>query len=94
MPSTLHRMRMTFQRLDVNSYPVTAELKSRIEEYQQLNQRWLNIVRDLESKETNENDWPKILNDLEQETRAYFQEKDVEFVDDDVWRDGLNPRYE
>lgn len=87
-------MRMTFQRLDVNSYPVTAELKSRIEEYQQLNQRWLNIVRDLESKETNENDWPKILNDLEQETRAYFQEKDVEFVDDDVWRDGLNPRYE
>ncbi|WP_017690450.1 hypothetical protein [Paenibacillus sp. PAMC 26794] len=59
-----------------------------------MNQRWLNIVRDLESKETNENDWPKILNDLEQETRAYFQEKDVEFVDDDVWRDGLNPRYE
>ncbi|MGE6575797.1 hypothetical protein ACQKFM_12800 [Paenibacillus xylanexedens] len=94
MPPTLHRMRMTFERLDITSYPVTPELKARIEEYQQLNQRWLNIVGDFESKETNENDWPKVLNDLEKESRNYFQENNVDFVDDDVWRDALNPRYE
>ncbi|WP_127547383.1 hypothetical protein [Paenibacillus amylolyticus] len=94
LPPTLQRMRMTFERLDVTSYPVTPELKARIEEYQQLNQRWLNIVGDFESKETNENDWPQILNDLEQETRNYFQENNVDFVGDDVWRDALNPRYE
>lgn len=94
LPPTLQRMRMTFERLDVTSYPVTTELKARIEEYQQLNQRWLNIVGDFESKETNENDWPQILNDLEQETRNYFQENNVDFVGDDVWRDALNPRYE
>ncbi|WP_339182289.1 hypothetical protein MHB43_05285 [Paenibacillus sp. FSL H8-0317] len=94
MPPTLHRMRMTFERLDITSYPVTPELKARIEEYQQLNQRWLNIVGDFESKETNEKDWPQILNDLEQGTQAYFSEKKVGFVDDDVWRDALNPRYE
>ncbi|SEM74304.1 hypothetical protein [Paenibacillus sp. OK076] len=94
LPPTLHRMRMTFERLDINSYPVTAELKARIEEYRQLNHRWLNIVGDFESKEINENDWPQILNDLEQVTRAYFSEKKVNFVDDDVWRDALNPRYE
>jgi len=94
MPPTLYRMRMTFERLDVTSYPVTTELKARIEEYQQLNQRWLNIVGDFESKETNENDWPQILNDLEQETRNYFQENNVDFVDDVVWRDVLSPRYE
>lgn len=94
LPPTLHRMRMTFERLDITSYPVTAELKARIKEYQQLNHRWLNIVGDFESKEINENDWPQILNDLEQVTRAYFSEKKVNFVDDDVWRDALNPRYE
>ncbi|MBY0114733.1 hypothetical protein [Paenibacillus xylanexedens] len=94
MPPTLHRMRMTFERLDITSYPVTLELKTRIEEYQQLNQRWLNIIGDFESKETNEKDWPQILNDLEQETQAYFSEKKLDFVDDDVWRDALNPRYE
>lgn len=94
MPPTLHRMRMTFERLDITSYPVTLELKTRIEEYKELNHRWLNIVGDFESKETNQNDWPKILNHLEQETRNYFQEKNVDFVDDDVWRDALNPRYE
>ncbi|PJN64927.1 hypothetical protein PAEAM_05210 [Paenibacillus sp. GM1FR] len=94
MPPTLHRIRMTFERLDITSYPVTPELKARIEEYQQLNQRWLNIVGDFESKETNENDWPKVLNDLEKESRNYFQENNVDFVDDDVWRDAFNPRYE
>ncbi|WP_340015846.1 hypothetical protein [Paenibacillus sp. FSL K6-1318] len=94
MPPTLYRMRMTFERLDITSYPVTAELKARIGEYQQLNHQWLNIVGDFESKEINENDWPQILNDLEQETRNYFQENNVDFVDDDVWRDALNPRYE
>ncbi len=94
LPPTLHRMRMTFERLDVTSYPVTTELKARIEEYQQLNHRWLNIVGDFESKETNKNDWPQILNDLEQETQNYFQENNVDFVDDDVWREALNPRYE
>lgn len=94
MPPTLHRMRMTFERLDITTYPVTPELKARIEEYQQLNQRWLNIVGDFESKETNEKDWPQILNDLEQGTQAYFSEKKVGFVDDDVCRDALNPRYE
>ncbi|UOK64506.1 hypothetical protein [Paenibacillus amylolyticus] len=94
MPLTLHRMGMTFVRLDITSYPVTAELKARIEEYQQLNERWLNIVGDFESKETNEKEWPQILNDLEQETRNYFQENNVNFVDDDVWREALNPRYE
>ncbi|WFA83192.1 hypothetical protein [Paenibacillus amylolyticus] len=94
LPPTLQRMRMTFERLDVTSYPVTAELKSRIEEYQQLNHRWLNIVGDFESKKTNENDWPQILNDLEQETRNYFHENNVDFVDDNVWREALNPRYE
>ncbi|MGE6666472.1 hypothetical protein [Paenibacillus xylanexedens] len=93
MPPTLHRIRMTFERLDITSYPVTPELKARIEEYQQLNQRWLNIVGDFESKETNENDWPKVLNDLEKKSRNYFQENNVDFVDDDVWRDALNPRY-
>ncbi|WP_413375565.1 hypothetical protein [Paenibacillus taichungensis] len=93
LPPTLHRMRMTFERLDISSYPVTAELKARIEEYQQLNHRWLNVVGDFESTEINENDWPQILNDLEQETQSYFQEKNVEFVDDDVWREALNPRY-
>lgn len=77
MPPTLHRMRMTFERLDITSYPVTPELKARIEEYQQLNHRWLNIVGDFESKETNEKDWPQILNDLEQETQAYFSEKSL-----------------
>ncbi|WP_342571964.1 hypothetical protein MKY85_04980 [Paenibacillus sp. FSL R5-0749] len=94
MPLTLHRMGMTFVRLDIAIYPVTAELKARIEEYQHLNQRWLNIVGDFESKDTNEKDWPKILNDLEQETRNYFQENNLDFVDDDVWREALNPRYE
>ncbi|GAS85091.1 unknown protein [Paenibacillus amylolyticus] len=94
MPPTLHRMRMTFERLDITSYPVTNELRARIEEYQQLNHRWLNIVGDFESQEINEKDWPQILNDLEQETRAYFSEKKVDFVDDEVWRDALNPRYE
>ncbi|WP_145146224.1 hypothetical protein [Paenibacillus xylanexedens] len=94
MPPTLHRMRMTFERLDITSYPVTPELRARIEEYQQLNHRWLNIVGDFESKEINEKDWPQILNDLEQETQAYFSEKKVDFVDDEVWRDALNPRYE
>ncbi|WP_145146222.1 hypothetical protein [Paenibacillus xylanexedens] len=94
LPPTLHRMRMTFERLDITSYPVTAELQARIGEYRQLNHRRLNIVGDFESKETNEKDWPQILNDLEQETRNYFQENNVDFVDDDVWRDALNPRYE
>ncbi|WP_433751016.1 hypothetical protein [Paenibacillus amylolyticus] len=94
MPLTLHRMGMTFVRLDVTNYPVATELKARIEEYQQLNHRWLNIVGDFESKETNENDLPQILNDLEQVTRAYFSEKKVDFVEADVWIDALNPRYE
>ncbi|MEK4109570.1 hypothetical protein MHI48_05195 [Paenibacillus sp. FSL H7-0942] len=94
MPPTLYRMRKTFERLDLTSYPVTAELKARVEEYQQLNHRWLNIVGDFESKETNEKDWPQILNDLELETRNYFQEINVDFVGDDVWRDALNPRYQ
>ena len=94
MPPTLHRMRKTFERLDITSYPVTPELKERIEEYKELNHRWLNIVGDFESKETNEKDWPQILNDLDQETQAYFIEKKLDFVDDDVWRDALNPKYE
>jgi hypothetical protein len=94
MPPTLYRMRKTFERLDITSYPVTSELKARIEEYKELNHRWTNIVGDFESKETNENDWSKILNHLEQETRNYFQEENVDFVDGDVWRDVLNPRYE
>jgi len=94
MQPTLYRMRMTFEKLEITSYPVTTELKARIKEYQQLNHRWLNIVGDFESKETNEKDWPHILNDLELETRNYFQENNVNFVDDDVWRDALNPRYE
>ncbi|WP_340400674.1 hypothetical protein [Paenibacillus sp. FSL H8-0079] len=53
MPPTLYRMRMTFERLEITSYPVTTELKARIKGYQQLNYRWLNIVGDFESKEIN-----------------------------------------
>ncbi|WP_458125423.1 hypothetical protein [Paenibacillus sp. Z3-2] len=93
-PPTLYRMRMTFERLDIVNYPVKPELKTRIKEYQQLNHRWLNVVGDFESREITENDWPQILNGLEQESRAYFQEENVDFDDDDVWRDALNPRYE
>ncbi|PZT55633.1 hypothetical protein [Paenibacillus silvae] len=92
-PRTLFRMQMTFQRLDLINYPVSADLKTRIQEYQQLNDRWLHIVGDFESKEINEKDWPQLLSDLEQETRAYFEEKKVDFVEDDIWRDALNPRY-
>ncbi|GGH72362.1 hypothetical protein GCM10008014_58650 [Paenibacillus silvae] len=92
-PSTLFRMQMTFQRLDLINYPVSADLKTRIQEYQQLNNRWLHIVGDFESKEINEKDWPQLLSDLEQETRAYFEEKKVDFVKDDIWREALNPRY-
>ncbi|WP_427181393.1 hypothetical protein [Paenibacillus sp. TC-CSREp1] len=92
-PRTLQRMQMTFQRLDLINYPVSADLKTRIQEYQQLNARWLHIVGDFESKEINEKDWPQLLSDLEQETRAYFEEKKVDFVEDDVWREALNPRY-
>lgn len=92
-PRTLQRMQMTFHRLDLTNYPVSADLKTRIQEYQQLNARWLHIVGDFESKEINEKDWPQLLSDLEQETRAYFEEKKVDFVEDDIWRDALNPRY-
>ncbi|WP_366290664.1 hypothetical protein [Paenibacillus sp. AN1007] len=92
-PQALHRMQMTFGRLDITNYPVSAELKARIQEYQQLNQRWLNIVGDFESTVIEEKDWPRILNDMEQATRAYFKEKKVDFVEDDVWKDALNPRY-
>ncbi|MEI2281676.1 hypothetical protein [Paenibacillus polysaccharolyticus] len=91
-PQALRRMQMTFERLDISNYPVSAELKARIQDYQELNQRWLNIVGDFETTVIEEKDWPQILNDLEQETRSYFKEKKVDFVEDDVWRDALNPR--
>jgi hypothetical protein len=93
-PQALRRMQMTFERLDINNYPVSAELKARIQQYQELNQRWLNIVGDFETTVIEEKDWPQILYDLEQETRSYFKEKNVDFVEDDVWRDALNPRYD
>ncbi|WP_154984623.1 hypothetical protein [Paenibacillus xylanexedens] len=93
-PQALRRMQMTFERLDISNYPVSAELKDRIQDYQELNQRWLNIVGDFETKVIEEKDWPQILYDLEQETRSYFKEKNVDFVEDDVWRDALNPRYD
>jgi hypothetical protein len=32
--------------------------------------------------------------DLEQETRAYFEEKKVDFVEEDIWREALNLRYQ
>ncbi|WP_342554400.1 hypothetical protein [Paenibacillus sp. FSL R7-0652] len=92
-PRTLHRMHMTFDPVDHTNRTVSAELKARIQEYQQLNQRWLNIVGDFESTVIEEKDWPRILNDMEQATRAYFKEKKVDFVEDDIWRDALNPRY-
>ncbi|MEK3827158.1 MULTISPECIES: hypothetical protein [Paenibacillus] len=93
-PQALRRMQMTFERLDISNYLVSAELKARIQQYQELNQRWLNIVGDFETTVIEEKDWPQILNDLEQETRSYFKEKNVDFVEDDVWRDALNPRYD
>ncbi|WP_434752744.1 hypothetical protein [Paenibacillus amylolyticus] len=93
LPLILQRMRMTFERLDYINYPVTIDLKARIEEYQQLNNRWLQVIGDPESKEINENEWPEFLNHLERETRAYFEEKKVDFVEDAVWKDSLNPRY-
>ena len=40
---------MTFERLDISNHPVSAELKDRIQQYQELNQRWLNIVGDFET---------------------------------------------
>ncbi|MGO4533247.1 hypothetical protein AB4Z30_29765 [Paenibacillus sp. 2TAF8] len=92
-PQALRRMQMTFERLDISNYPVSAELKARIQEYQELNQRWLNIVGDFETTVIEEKEWPQILYDLEQETRAYFKEKKVDFIEDDVWRGALNPRY-
>lgn len=93
-PQALRRMQMTFERLDISNYLVSAELKARIQQYQELNQRWLNIVGDFETTVIEEKDWPQILNDLEQETRSYFKEKNVDFVEDDVWRDALNPKYD
>jgi hypothetical protein len=93
LPLTLQRMLMTFDRLDATYYPLTPELKVRIVEYQQLNNRWLKVVGDPESTEINEKDWPQFLNDLENENRVYFQELSVNHVDE-VWRDSLNPRYE
>jgi hypothetical protein len=90
---TLQRMLMTFDRLDATSYPLTPELKARIVEYQQLNNRWLKVVGDPESTEINEKDWPQFMNDLEDENRVYFQEQSVDHVDE-AWRDSLNPRYE
>ncbi|WP_434752749.1 hypothetical protein [Paenibacillus amylolyticus] len=93
-PRTLQRMQMTFDPLDQTNRTVSPKLKTRIQQYQELNQRWLNIVGDFESTVIEEKDWPQILNDMEQETQAYFREKKVDFVEDDVWRDALNPRYE
>ncbi|WP_315794624.1 hypothetical protein [Paenibacillus sp. BIC5C1] len=93
LPLTLQRMLITFDRLDATNYPLTPELKARIMEYQQLNNRWLKVVGDPESTEINEKDWPQFLNDLENENRVYFQEQSVNHVDE-VWRDSLNPRYE
>ena len=90
---TLQRMLMTFDRLDATSYPLTPELKARIVEYQQLNNRWLKVVGNPESTEINEKDWRQFMNDLEDENRVYFQEQSVDHVDE-VWRDSLNPRYE
>jgi len=92
-PQALRRMQMTFERLDISNYPVSAELKARIQGYQELNQRWLNIVGDFETTVIEEKDWPQILNDMEQETRSYFKKKNVDFVEDDVWRDALNPKW-
>lgn len=93
LPLTLQRMLMTFDRLDATSYPLTPELKARIVEYRQLNNRWLKVVGEPESTEINEKDWPQFMSDLENEDRVYFQEQSVNHVDD-VWRDSLNPRYE
>ncbi|MBB6022942.1 hypothetical protein HNR77_004041 [Paenibacillus sp. JGP012] len=93
-PRTIHRMQMTFDPLDQINRTVSPKLKTRIQEYQQLNQRWFNIVGDFESKEINEKDWPQLLSDLEQETRAYFEEKKIDFVEEDIWREALNPRYQ
>ncbi|MDN4604873.1 hypothetical protein P5G61_26845 [Paenibacillus sp. F6_3S_P_1C] len=93
LPLTLQRMLMTFDRLDATSYPLTPELKARIVEYQQLNNRWLKVVGDPESTGSIEKDWSQFLDDLEKENRVYFQEQSVNHVDD-VWRDSLNPRYE
>ncbi|MGQ8870653.1 hypothetical protein [Paenibacillus sp. TSA_86.1] len=92
-PRTLHQMHMTFDPLDQTNRTVSPKLKTRIQDYQELNQRWLNIVGDFETTVIEEKDWPRILYDLEQETRSYFKEKNVDFVEDDVWRDALNPRY-
>lgn len=93
-PRTLHQMHMTFDPLDQTNRTVSPKLKARIQEYQQLNQRWLNIVGDFETTVIEEKDWPQILYDLEQETRFYFKEKNIDFVEDDVWRDALNSRYD
>ncbi|MDN8591630.1 hypothetical protein Q0V21_22970 [Paenibacillus sp. 11B] len=93
LPLTLQRMLMTFDRLDATSYPLTPELKARIVEYRQLNNRWLKVVGEPESTEINEKDWPQFMSDLEKENRVYFQEQSVNHVDD-IWRDSLNPRYE
>ncbi|KAA8783075.1 hypothetical protein EC604_04355 [Paenibacillus amylolyticus] len=91
-PRTLHRMHMTFDPLDQTNRMVSPKLKARIQEYQQLNHRWLNIIGDFESTMIEEKDWPQILYDLEQETRTYFKEKNVDFVENDVWREALSPR--
>ncbi|MGF6355218.1 hypothetical protein ABIE27_003132 [Paenibacillus sp. 4624] len=91
-PHTLHRMHMTFDPLDQTNRMVSPKLKARIQEYQQLNHRWLNIIGDFESTMIEEKDWPQILYDLEQETRTYFKEKNVDFVENDVWREALSPR--
>ncbi|WP_145410476.1 hypothetical protein [Paenibacillus xylanexedens] len=93
LPSTLLRMRMTFERLDYTSYPLTLESKARIKEYQQLNSRWLKIVGDIESTEITVKDWPQFLSDIENETQVYFQEQDINFKEDEFWKDSLNPRY-
>ncbi|MCG7377786.1 hypothetical protein MH215_12345 [Paenibacillus sp. ACRSA] len=93
LPSTLLRMRMTFERLDYTSYPLTPESKARIKEYRQLNSRWLKIVGDTESTEINVKDLPQFLSDIENETQVYFQEQDINFKEDELWKDSLNPRY-
>ncbi|MDQ0171821.1 hypothetical protein [Paenibacillus tundrae] len=93
LPSTLLRMRMTFERLDYTSYPLTPESKARIKEYQQLNSRWLKIVGDIESTEITVKEWPQFLSDIENETQVYFQEQDINFKEDEFWKDSLNPRY-
>lgn len=93
MPVILQRMRMTFERLDYTEYALTNELRQRLEQYRELNHRWINVVGDIDATEINEQDWPEWLQSFESETKAYFKASNIDSADE-VWKDSLNPRYQ